>query len=261
MKTDAPLPRLPMPDGIGFELEGDVSLADFERALKALQDLLDGLAGQVAPGSTVRWLIEDLSAGSATAVLIPEVETPEAERISEAYREVGQALEEHRDLPYKSATKGPVKALRQIIQGPVEAVVFHSKGVSSKFEDIQARAVSGRTAYVEAYGAVLGHLRSLTIPHTGLRGSITDMRGRSVRCYFPEDREEDLRQFWGKYVAVEGLVKRRMSTGDAVSISKVTNIEGRDQVGPGAWRDAIGIAPAPEGAPSSEEAVRRVRDG
>lgn len=48
---------------IVFGLGGDVTLADFSEAMTALRELLDVLAEEVAPDTSIDWLLEDITIG------------------------------------------------------------------------------------------------------------------------------------------------------------------------------------------------------
>ena len=77
---------------------------------------------------------------------------------------------------------------------------------------------------------------------------------------FREGQETIIREAWGRRAVVEGVVTRDAESGRPTSVRNISSIEILPDNMPG-YQEARGIVPVPDGAPSPEIIIRRLRDG
>lgn len=254
----------PMADSFTFKLDGAVTLADYEHAMHALHGLVEALQKQVAPDTHIAWIIEDMDASSALASFVGEATSNGGQEgiaaVVKAYSEVGEALEEGRVVPFPQDIQAKANALFQSIRGSIQSARFEANGVYATVHQEALQALPTPTS-IETYGAVEGRLEVLS-GKQGVRVRLTPpLGGPAIPCHLSEDLIERVRELWMSHVVIEGTIRRGATTGKPLSVTKVRSIIKQDEVAPGAYRDARGVAPVGDDAVSSEEAIRRIRDG
>jgi hypothetical protein len=129
-------------------------------------------------------------------------------------------------------------------------------------ERTQLEIVKKRTilpSIVPAYGAIEGRIQTLS-SRGGLRFTTYDLLyDKAVSCYVTEEKQELLRDMWGRLATVEGLIARDPNNGRPISIRDIRNISSLQECERFEYSDARGAAPSLGGL-SPEEAIRRIRD-
>jgi len=261
MTSEAASPDVRMPTEITLGLDGEVTIEDFNAAMRGLQTLVSDLTKELAPDAQIEWVISALSGGSASATLEAkpaEGDEQAAYEVADAYGRVGMALERNEELPVAAAVRG-ANLIRRVIGSRILSASFVGNGSGGVVRSTAGQK-AGVLAHIESRGAVTGYLDTLE-GHRGLKVVVYELTdGRAVKCHLSEEQTEEIRDLWKTAVTVEGLVRRDIATGRASSVSDVTAVIPHETTEPGAWRNLAGIAPRPEGAPSAEEAIRRARD-
>ena len=118
-----------------------------------------------------------------------------------------------------------------------------------------------RVRFAPYYGGVEGRVQTLT-SRGSLRFTLYDLfYDRAVSCYLSEGREDLMRDAWGRYVLVEGMVYRDPVGGRPTSVRRVTGDTILTEPEPGrSYVDARGALRQDASGLSPEEAIRRVRD-
>lgn len=240
-------------------MRGDVTLDDAGAALTALRELIDGLVAEVAPNTSITWIIDQLSSGSLAAEIVGQSNDQAAvERVAEAYGQVGTALSRREPIPFKRA-RGPARRLVNLINGRIEEIYFEAENVYAPVTESEAAPPEAPTS-IESIGTVSGTLRTLSSAQ-GIRVWVfDDAAGHSVRCRLTEGQSELARDLWGKQVIVEGVVRRSLLDGRPLSVTRVRSLSESSPVAPGSWRDTVGVLPRDEDQPRAEEVIRRMRD-
>lgn len=255
---------------VTFALDGEVTLAEFSKAVERLRRLMDRLGKDAAESRQIEWIIVGLDAGSATATLEgtapPDVDVLPVIR---AYEDVGKALESGQ--PIRGRSLGVKRAARQIanlVGGRITAIRFETADTGAIIRAARpASAAEGARVQelqpVEvhpAYGSVRGRIETVA-RRGGLRFTLYELNtDRAVGCYLAPEFESIMREMWGRLAIVEGVVSRDPFTGDPVTVRQVSRVVQLPERQPGSWREAIGAAPALPGSISPEAAIRRGRD-
>lgn len=241
-------------------MEGDVPLAHFARAVTDFHSLVDALTHEVAPGDrAVRWIINYLEVGSAA--LGVEGHGAAAASVVDAFEQLSEAAERGQRVPFSQEVQKNVDQLTAVMNGEITKLRF---GANEKtFVIAEPRPdrtpAATRPVAVESYGSVTGRIETLV--HRSMKVSLYALLDDSrVDCFLARGQEPLVENAWGRLAIVQGLVRRDLRTGAAVSIRQVTAVESFDEPEPGAWRLSAGIAPATPGSPPSEETVRRLRE-
>lgn len=256
-----------MSDTVTLALDGVVSLSDFSEAVSRFNGLVAALAADAKVEGVV-WQIDALDYSSAitTARGVSEngAQPEQIARVVRAYIEVGQALEHGNTIPYPASVQKEARAITDILRGStVEAIRFET---AESDAIIREQAMSAAVVAViptdreEAYGAVTGHIQTLT-NRKSLRFMLYDqIYDRAVSCYLAEGRESMMLQMWGRVATVEGWVSRDPRTGRPLTVRRVSNVTPLAEVEPQEYKKARGAIPLVEGDPLPEILTRRLRD-
>jgi hypothetical protein len=200
-------------------------------------------------------------------------------------RYVGESLERGEAVQYPPRIAKPAYDLRAFAGNGVESVVFDTFRGDAVISAAPAAVTiaappltlvgeqggidtgeAGRAgqirraiprSYPPAYGAVSGQVETLA-RRNSLRFVLYDvLHNKAVSCYVAEGEEEKMRDIWGKFVTVEGIVTRDPLDGRPSSVRQITSIVKRPerQI---SYRDARGASPY--SAVSPEDLIGRVRD-
>jgi hypothetical protein len=244
---------------ITLALEGDVPLRLYAVAIERFAELVARLSEEVAPDTAIDWLIDDLQYGSAIATA--RGEAPEDDpvlRVVAAYATVGRALQNHEPVPYSSGVVQTATALTSILDGKVTSVRFETDQADAIIES-PVLAVAPAAPLV-AYGAVEGHVDTLT-RRRELRFTLFDtLFDHAVSCYLQEGQEEIMRGAWGKRCLVEGVVTRDGQSGRPLAIRQVRTVNILPELRRDGYLKARGILPWAPSSPLPEETIRRLRD-
>jgi len=249
-------------DTITLGLHGEVTLGAFASAVSGLSSLVAGLSEETHGAGAVRWEIEGLEVGSATATVkgvAPPGVNGAVERVVAAYLEVGEALASGTTIPYPTRVRGPAEGLAQLVRGGVEAVRFETAEADALVRSAP-RTSPPPAELAAAYGAVTGRVQTLT-SRSSLRFTLFDtVNDRPVSCYLAEGAEARARDIWDRTARVEGWVSRDPTGGRPVSVRRITDVEVLREPDPAGYQRARAVRPRPAGAPRAEERIRRLRD-
>lgn len=242
---------------ITFELGGRVEIKDLENGIIAFRRLISALTPR---NSHVAWVVEDLQPGSAVATLRGEADDPAiVEKVVTDYEIIGDTLSRRGELTaYKSQVKNAADAIVALTSG-VEYVRFETP------DDDYLIYRNGQSpiesAPLVSIGAVTGRVQTLS-NRSGLRFNLYDtIHDRAVACYLSSGQESLMREAWGRLAMVSGRVSRDASTGRAIAIRQIMNVDILEEVPPGSYRRARGAVPWQSSYKKPEEIIRQLRDG
>lgn len=241
-------------------LEGDVTIAELGKAINHLTNLIDLLSREVAPEVTIRWLIEDLQAGSSLVTVVGEAEyDAPVLRVVESYARIGQSLEHGGPPPYTERIQHEAVAITRILQGNITAVRFETASADSIIYSETVRP-DQRATSLTSFGAVRGRVQ--TISSRGkLKFTLYDLvTDKPVTCYLQDEQRDQMIDVWGREVVVTGRITRSADAGRPQSIREVTRIETLRRVDPQSYLELRGSVPWDEGDEGAEVTIRRIRD-
>jgi len=247
-------------DTLTFELQGEVELQEFAKAINSFSLLITELSNNVGGGAKIEWLVDELHAGSAIATfrgVFPEELV--VENVVNAYEQVGDALAYGKEIPFSETIRKHVAAFTSVLDNKITAIRFETPTsdylVSSK---VQQGKKSEPIKY--NYGTVKGTIETLT-KHKKLSFTLWDaLFDKPVHCYFKPGEEENMRSVWGKKVVVSGRVGRQPKTGKPLIIRDVNYVRPLEEAAPGSFRRARGVLSWGKGGETAEEMIRRLRD-
>ena len=242
-------------DTLTFAMGGRVEIGQFQEGITRFQRLVAALT----PRAGVKWIVDDLQAGSAVITLRAETEAPEkAAEIVEAYGSIGKALERSEPLRCNKRARKAVEAIKDLA-GTVEYVRLETPSVEYTVSR-NGQVVSGRAPLV-SIGAVTGQIQTLS-NRGGLKFNLYDsVHDKAVSCYLQSGQEELMRKVWGRQARVSGKVSRDANLGIPMAIRQILNIEILEEPSPGAYQRAKGAVSWQPGYEEPEAVIRRLRDG
>lgn len=250
-----------------IQLDGEVTLGRFQKALEAWHSALEAVSDEVDSDQPHQILISDLSYGSAIAsVQIEFQREPIAAQFEDQFEDIARRIRSNGILDLPKRLQKPARKLQ-------DAARFDSgEGFTLSSDDadfvISAIAISDEhriTKFgvdnLEAYGAVIGRLQSLS-SRGALKAVVFDeLNDKAVRMALTEEQHETVRDLWDKNVVAEGLVRRDPDTGRPLSMSKVRRIYRKEEPrDPYAWRRARGVLSHIHPEKSAEQLIREARD-
>lgn len=246
-------------DTLTLALIGDIDFRSFAETTQHFRALIEALSEEMAPGVHIEWTLHDLGIGSAiTAVRGESDRIDRVEQVVRAYAEVGRALEHNKPMPFSERVSKEAYAITRVLNHRIRSIRFETPD-----EDIIIAAPLGAIPEVQlshSYGAVKGRVETLS-RRKGLRFILYEaLTDKAVPCYVTEEKEQLLRDIWGKRVLVEGRVTRDPISGRPFTIRDVTNITPLAESTRKGYLEARGAIPLKLGMISPEEAVRRIRD-
>ena len=245
-----------MPDNtMTLALDGNVPFREFAIAIQHFYGLIDALATELQAKEGVEWFIDDLVKSSAIATIRGEsASQAKIETVVQGFAAVGAALQTGARIPYSPRVVTHARQIRAVINGSVTAVRFETAQ-----SDIVVAGGPAPLMLPPAYSAIEGRIQTLTNRYS-LRFTLFDfLHDRAVACYLQEGQEAIIREAWGRRAVVEGLVAREAETGRPASVRNISSIEVLPDTMPH-YAEARGIVPVPDGAPSPEDLIRRLRD-
>lgn len=248
-------------DTFTFKAEGKIELRDFTGSMHLLTYFVQALSTEIAKGTTIRWRIDELKGGSATAVFRGEVETSDtseaAEKVVRGIGIVAASLVTGDPIPYSTSVQEAAFALTRAIQGSITAIHLQTDEgevvLTTPIKEEDEKALK-----LHALGAIEGIVHTLQ-RRDGYSFTLYDvLLDRAVRCYFRQDQEDLMRQAWGKHVRVTGRVGRDPLTGRAIDIHDIWDVSTIPPALPGSYKEALGILTSNDVLP--EILVRKSRD-
>ena len=245
-----------------FTVEGSLELSDFTGSLQLLTYFVQALSAEIATGTTIRWHIEDLKRGSATAVLRGEVEASDtsdaAERVVRGIGIIAASLVTGEHIPYSVPVQEAAIALTQAIQKSVTALHLQTdEGEVVLTTPISESDEQGLKTH--ALGTLEGIVQTLQRRDGYVFTLYDSLLDRPIRCYLHPEQENLMREAWGKRVRVTGRIRRDAFTGRAIDIRDIWEVKPLPDVAPGSYKEALGILERDD--PTLPEVlVRRLRD-
>lgn len=242
-------------------LEGDLTLDQFADAVGHFQKLVRQLSQEVAADTTIEWDLEDLHYGSAIMAVAGRADRDEPVlRVIHAYEAVGEALQQHRPIPFSAHVSREAQALTRVIDREVKSLRFSTaRKESIVYGVFDAKALSSAKP-MESFGSVKGRVQAIS-SRKSLKFTVYDsIFDRPVTCYIGEDQKAVLTDIWDKIVVVSGRVTRQPDSGQPVSVRAITSIEFVPVIAPGSYRKARGILASFGDTEPAEVSIRRLRD-
>lgn len=252
-----------MSDTLTLVLDGRVTLDDFAKAVAHFQQLVVALSREVAAHASIEWVVTGLQSGSATATVQGLGPEREVEVVVRAYEQVGQAMEQHRSVPFSPLVQREARSLASLIDGRIESIRFETDRIDALIRGPDVLASLSITVEggfpQDAYGAVEGIVDTLS-RRGGLRFTLYDsLFDKAVSCYLVPGYEEVMRNVWGRKAVVLGRIRRDALTGRPLSVRQITTVQTVGEGRRGDWRMARGAAPSAGGS-TPEETIRAFRD-
>ncbi len=253
-------------DTVTFAINSEeLSMERFAIAIRRFVDLLSALNREIGQGAKIDWILTDLSFGSAVATAQAKIENEDqrqvVEQIAHSYLEVGRALQSAEPIPFSHRVEGHAIRVRDLlVDSDIEGITFETSENEVVIERPQGPQPLPAEAWGYAYGAVTGRVQALT-NRGSLRFTLYDrLNDRAVSCYMEPGHEDQMRDIWGKLVAVEGKVRRDTRTGRPLTVRSIRTISPTTEYERGAYRQARGAVPREPTEPRAEEVIRRLRD-
>lgn len=260
---------MPTPlDTVMLKVQGTVTIPEYARALALMSRMLAALTKFRAGTGALSWEVESLSGTSANTLARGNP------RRHGKIVQLRQVVTDWAVVGDKMRTGAPAREYPEDVQAACEGfreLVSNDRTEITKlwFENplrevpvlrLVDRRPDPEADLMVSYGSVRGWVEAIT-KHAGLRFTLYDrLHHKAVSCYVAEGNQELLRNLWGRYVAVEGIVRRERESGRVISVREIVHAAPEKEGKPDAWRAAVGCAPSKPGDISSEEAIRRVRD-
>lgn len=243
-------------DTVSIYLGGEPTLDDLAKALDALRSMLAALA-KIEGTATIAWAVEDLERASAQATFRGVAErSEEVERVTTRYLKVGRDLLGGEELP--KPVQSAADKLLGVLNGRVPDLRLETadEDVTLTSEDKAQRPVE----IPPSWGAVEGKVQVLSNRgrlHFTLYDLVYD---KPVSCYLQPDQQESMRDAWGQYAAVEGMVKRDPREGRPLTVRQIRDVRIIEEGQRGDWRKALGVLKGVGRDEPAEQTIRRLRD-
>ncbi len=247
---------------VTLTLEGErLEQDDFVQGAILFRDLVRALSKQHARGKSIRWMLDELQRGSAVTV-VRGVETKgdfvAVENVIRGYEHVGRAMKLGHVESLPRLTRRPVRGLMNLINGHVTSIKLETESQSFLIGPEQAENSPETTS---SYGEIRGLVEAMSKRRT-LRFALYDVNyDVPVSCYLKPGNEEIMRKVWGKTASVRGIVIRDTATGAPLAvrdIESVRNLEDEEK-NLRHFREALGAVE--DSGVSSEEIIRKLRNG
>lgn len=233
---------------LSLELEGEVSLPDLAAAITALQGIADALGNRVAPGTRIRWVVQDLEAGSARAEAVGVFEDADADNDDAIFDQIISELERNARAseslqPVDPALQSQFDQLTAMVNGHVTGVRI---GGDERYElkspdpgELPRLVVLADR--VSDLGEVTGRVEAMNAHRGNWFALYEPVHGKRVRVNVPAHMVEEMDDAWLRLVTVAGTVTRD-AYGHPISVRDLMRITVHDDPEPGAWRRAIAAA-------------------
>ena len=247
---------------ITLALDGDqIPLEDFAETLKTFTGLLKALTQHLGQRvDAVQWNIAELASGSAVASVAPEIQTPLAIEVAQAFLATARSLAEEKPIEFPEPVPEYAFALTRVIDGKVKALRL---GALEREVAVKKRLQYKPSPSPMVVGTVSGKLDAAWAETPRIRLGLRDkMTGRRViASYPPAEGEEyqrymqEARDLWGKEVVVTGYIERDPITGTPQKVAILQILPAKETVQAlDAARGALSyLGPA-------ENIVRRLRE-
>ncbi len=227
-------------DVVSLKLDGEVPFPDFARAISELNELLKTLSSEITgSAASVEWKVIELSASSAVTTLRGTSDDPkDVPSITAAYSIVGQALEDHSEIPYSEDIRRHALSIASLVNGEITAIHFSTPRAQHIVREPPRR--EQKPVPVDAFGAIEGRIRTLS-DRQNLKFTLYEsLFDAPVICYLSLEHADQAARLWRKRVIVEGLIRRDPKTGIPTQIRSIRAINEIPSAAPGSYREARG---------------------
>lgn len=242
----------------------DSFLEASQNSLEMLRDLDTTISGKYGP--TLRWFISNLELGSATVTITAESSLEDVDfgpQVVKAFVDGLEHIEKEASLPayFSDDTLESAKRLVRILDSDVARISVSSETKLTVItQHVAANVNQIIGAQFDALGSVEGPLEMVTLrgqPYFNVYDAIT---GRAVRCHFSREMLQEVKDALGRRVVVSGRVRSNPS-GEPVSVrvEELRLLRAEEELPKTA--DIAGLVPDLTEGVSSEEHLRRLRDG
>lgn len=240
---------------ITFEIGGEVDIKQMETGIRAFSRLIASLTGR----AKVKWVVEDLQAGSAIATFRGECDKPaDVEQIINKYEKIGKALQNLEDVPVTG--KRQYRAVDVVRKLAASADYVRLETRESSFYVHKNGNAPAMPATTVAIGAVTGRVQVLS-NRGSLRFNLYDtIHDKAVSCYLQPGQEELMREAWGQRAMVSGQVTRDAGTGRPITVRQILDVEILKDASDRSYLDARGAVPWRPGDLLPEDIIRELRD-
>jgi len=246
-------------DKLTLRLNGEIPLELFSQAINNLNILIKALSNEIDSKADIEWEIIELESGSATTVIegkSTDIET--VEKIIAAYAAIGAALQNNRPIPYPNKIVKKAKAITNILNGKISSIEFITDKDTFHITSSSEKAIDETKVFTA--GAINGHVETLS-SRKNLRFILYDaLFDRAVTCFFDEELSNIVRDIWGKYVRVTGMIMRDIKTARPLEIHNIKEIIKLPDPVHGSFKSVRGLLPWKPGDELSDQTIRRLRD-
>lgn len=210
-------------DSISFSIEGEISLDTLADSMEALKGLLRALSSQHAPGSNIKWIVEDLAGGSVRTRLRGSADGNNADdvaAVASQYAAIGRAAAQREELPCADVVVEAVDRLLSAVQADGSEAIFEADGVTSRVDlSVWQRHVATRRS--RSIGSVTGVINGINGSGQPYISVYEPGRGAAVRCYVNDDQLRWALNAWGESVYVRGRLTRDKRTRRKLEIRQI----------------------------------------
>ena len=228
-------------DNVTLKLDGVVPFPDFATAVNELDGLLKSLSSEITGSpATVLWKVVALSASSAVTTIQGTADDPtDVPPIVTAYSIIGQALQNHSEIPYSEDIRRRATSIASLINGEITAIHFTTPRGQHIVREPPER--QDKPVAVDTFGTVEGRIRTLS-DRQNLKFMLYDsLFDSAVTCFLSSEQADEARRLWRERVVVEGLVRRDPHTGIPTQIRNIRAIHRIPSATPGSYREARGV--------------------
>lgn len=245
-----------------FSVDGEVTAKGLAKMVGALAKLVDAVAERDAPGAEIRWVVSELSAGSASAVLagkpIGDTTASDAAQAAHGYLQVGRDLANGVVIG-DAAVASASDELRRAVSRSGNVAVFGAGAEAVKLSTSEWQAVARQPDLI-SIGSVIGTLEAINLHDQRLAIVWDEDTNDRVLCYFEQGLLSDVRDGLGRRVTVSGRLKRHHLTQAKIEIRQIIKFAVLDERPTYRFENAFGVGSWKPGDPTSDELIRRGRD-
>jgi hypothetical protein len=228
---------------LSLELDGEVSLQDLADAIDALQGIADALGKRVAPNVPIRWVVQDLEAGSARAEAVGTFADDSGQHDETVFDEIIRELERNAraaeaHLPVDPELERRFAQLTTMVNGHITGVRI---GGDERYEltaPNEKPLLYVLPDRISDIGEVTGRVEAMNAHGRNHFSLFEQVHGKRVKVSVPAEQVSQMEQAWLRMVTVRGVVTRD-ANGHPISVTDLADITIHDDPKRGAWRRAI----------------------
>lgn len=250
-------------DTISFSVTGEITLDTLSASLDALRTLLSRLSSELAPDADIRWIVNELKAGSVHTTLRGSVaeagSVDDVDAVTRGYAAIGRAVQQGDEPPCGDMVVEAVEELLSAAkQGGTEATIeAGGKSSTINLQTWRPRSAAGQS---RAIGSVIGIIKGINASRQPYVSVYEPNGGSAVRCFVDDQQLKWALSAWGETVYIQGQLTRDRASRRKREIRRIINyhVMGVDRVR--RFEDAFGVGNWQPGDPTSVELIRASRD-